>query len=187
MKSIFPLILIVAVIGLFFFEVKPLYSEVSVLRAESAEYDHALDMAEELGTIRGELTKKLESFSKADLDRLNHFLPQQLDTVRIILDMDGIGIRNGIKLNDIKVANAGAVKTTETAKVQGAKAGGAGYQTVDVSFDFSAPYPQAIDFIKDVEQSLRLFDSSSVNISPSSKGGSIYNFKMNIHTYWINR
>ncbi|HLP43965.1 MAG TPA: hypothetical protein VK145_01685, partial [Candidatus Nanoarchaeia archaeon] len=104
MKSLLPIILAVAAIGLFFFQVKPIYSEVSALRAQGKEYDEALEMAKELDTLRDDLSKKLDSFSDADLNRLDRFLPRKLDTVRIVLDIDGIGIRNGLNLSDIKVA-----------------------------------------------------------------------------------
>lgn len=182
MKSIFPLVLIVAAIGLLYFEVRPMYNEVQVLRAESADFTHALELAQELGTLRNQLEDKLESFSQNDLKRLDHFLPQQLDTVRIILDIDGIGVRNGIELNQIQVAAATA-PTKSDPKAPKVTA----HQAVDVSFDFKATYPQAIALIKDLEQSLRLLDSMSVDVKPEKEGSPLYIFNVKLKTYWINR
>ncbi len=189
MKSLVPIILIIAAVGLFFFEVKPFYSEVQTLRAEGVEYDHALEMAAELGTLRDKLETKLESFSQADLNRLNHFLPQQLDTVRIIFDIDGIGIQNGLKVNNVKVTTEGNTSPkVDVEKVQSRTAAALPtYQTVNVSFDFNAPYLQGVAFIKDLEKSLRLFDSVKVDITPPDQKSSLYTFKMDIKTYWINR
>lgn len=187
MKSLVPIILIVAAVGLFFFEVRPFYTDVQLLRAEGAEYDEALEMATELGTLRDQLERKLESFSETDLARLNHFLPQQLDTVRIILDIDGIGLRNGLKVENIKVTADGAAKAdTERAQPRGTTASSA-HQTVDIALDFKAPYSQGVAFIKDLENSLRLFDASKVDITLTDPKSNVYSFKMNLKAYWINR
>ncbi len=194
MKSIFPLVLIAATVGLFFFEVKPIYSEVSDLRAQSAQYDQALAMSQELGSLRDKLSAKLDSFLQADLDRLGHFLPQQLDTVRIILDVDGIGVRNGIKLNDLKVAT----DASQSASAASAPAAPAGFtnpkattgqfQTVTVSFNFDSTYAQGVNFLKDAEQSLRLLDGASVKIKPlEGKTAGLYSFDVSFKTYWVNR
>lgn len=189
MKSLVPIILIIATVGLFFFEVKPFYSEVQMLRTEGMEYDHALEMAAELGALRSKLETKLESFSQADLNRLNHFLPQQLDTVRIIFDIDGIGVRNGLKVSNIKASAEAASPKIDPEKIQGRTATAAGptYQTVNVSFDFKAPYSQGVSFIRDLEKSLRLIDSVKVDITPPEPQSSLYTFKMEVRTHWINR
>jgi Tfp pilus assembly protein PilO len=180
MKSIVPIILIVLAAGFFFFWVKPLYSEVSQLRAASAEYDNALVLAKELETLRGDLARKLSSFPKSDLARLDHFLPRQLDTVRIILDVDSIGIRNGLKLENLKVLN-------DTPKATDPKNAKNGYETVDVGFGFTASYANGISFMKDLEKSLRLLDAGNVAIKASAKSSSLYDFTMVMHTYWLNR
>lgn len=182
MKSLLPIILAVAAVGLFFFQVKPLYNEVSVLRAQEQEYDEALEMAKELDTLRGDLSKKLDSFSGADLNRLDRFLPRKLDTVRIVLDIDGIGVRNGLNLSDISVSTQ---ERTASAAVPERNAKLNAYEMVGVSFGFTAPYAQGVTFIKDLERSLRLLDSASVKVKPNAKSG--YDFDMSLKTYWINR
>lgn len=184
MKSLMPIILIIAAVGLFFMKVNPLYSEVSALRAESKQYDEALDIAKELEQLRSELSTKLESFSQSDLARLDHFLPRRLDTVRIILDLDGIASRYGIKLDGLAVTDAtpkggNNPNNAEAKSIQS--------NVVTVTFNFKATYAQATQFIRDTEKSLRLFDGVNVSVKSIPDNPSQYDFNMTLNTYWINR
>ncbi len=190
MKSLLPIILIIAAIGVFFIKVNPLFSEVKQLRVESKEYDEALAMAEELEQIRGDLAKTLEGFSPNDLERLEHFLPRSLDTVRIILDVDGIADKNSIRLNDLKVTDPTPVSAQRpTAARVGAAttAVKGGHNTVGVSFGFNSTYSQGLRFVQDLQKSLRLLDTVSLTVRPAQDSKTNYDFQMTMQTYWINR
>jgi len=186
MKAFLPLILIIVAIGLFFFQINPTYSDVKLLQSESKEYDEALKTAEELKKIRTELSAKLESFPKDDLARLNNFLPRNLDTVQIILDLDGIATRNGIRVEGIKVLN-----TSDTVNKNNEPLGTAPtvpYNTVESSFKFSTTYGQGIQFIQDIQRSLRLLDVTTLSIKPSQANSStIFDFDIKLRGYWLNR
>lgn len=180
MKGILPLVFIAIALGLFFFQVSPQYAVVKELRVESKQYDEALRIAQELKQLQSELAQKLSSFSVTDLDKLEKFLPERLDSVRIIFDIDGIASKHNIRINDPKVsespASRGVVNTVKQT-----------YSTVNVSFNFNSTYPEAVIFLKDVERSLRLFDSVAVSIKPAEKKsvGGPYSFAVVLNTYWI--
>lgn len=188
MKGFLPIIFIIVAIGLFFFQINPTYSEIKTLRAESAQYDEALEIASQLKELRATLAQNLAKFSPMDLEKLDKFLPQRLDTVRIILDVDGIAKKYNLQVKDIK--------TADNSQKQ-AIAGGTGtpnpYNTVSMSFKFNGTYSQAVLFLKDLEQSLRLLDSFTVAIMPAdpNKDGKPqfgqYEFGVTLNTYWINR
>jgi Tfp pilus assembly protein PilO len=184
MKSFLPIILIVVSVGLFFFQVNPLYSDVKTLRAEATQYDEALKMAEQLKKIRIDLAHTLVSFSVSDLARLDHFLPRNLDTVRIIMDIDAIAARSGVRLTQLDVADPAPATASKTNP--SAVAGKGGYNTVDILLSFTGFYDQGQLFIEDLQRSLRLLDSTGLSIKPGTTPG-YYIFTMNLQTYWINR
>jgi Tfp pilus assembly protein PilO len=191
MKAFTPVILIIVAFGLFFFQVTGLYADVKQLRAESAEYDVAIEKARELETVRAQLAKTLESFSPTDLERLDHFLPKNLDTVRIILDVDGIADKNGVRLNGLKVGEP-VVAQKAAPKGAAATAGNVGsgkvtHSAVDVTFNFTATYPKGVSFIQDLQRSLRLLDVVSLKINPSQEASGTYNFDVKLQTYWLSR
>lgn len=180
MKSLLPIILIIAAIGLFFVQVNPLYSEVKQLRAEEKKYNEAIEISKELEQLRTELSNKLASFSPVDLDRLEKFLPGRLDTVRIILDLDTLAQQYGIELKDITVSDSSQSGANSAANR-------ALNSVVTISFGFQSPYSQGKAFIQEVEKSLRIFDGTDMSIKPSTEDDNVFDFKTTFKTYWINR
>ena len=174
MKNLTPIILIVVAIGLFFWQVQPLYGVVQDLRAESAEYDEALEVADELEKVRGDLADKLASFSTEDLDKLEKFLPSYMDNIRTIIDVNGVAAKYNIALKNLK--------TSEVSAPTGAARA---YSAASVGFDFTASYTNAVNFLRDLETSLRLMDVRSLTVKPATTGTSGYNFSMTLNTYWI--
>ncbi len=179
MKALTPIILILFAVGLFFFQINPQYADVKILRAESAQYDEALEVAEELKKLRGDLAQKLASFSPAELQKLERFMPQGLDTVRMILDINGIATGYGITPREIK--------TTDTPKNLSPDATSGPYNTASISFVFSTSYQNGVDFITDVEKSLRLVDIVQATVKPSLKDETLYDFGLTLNTYWVTK
>lgn len=163
-------------------QINPLYTDVKLLRVQAGEYDEALKIAEELEELRTQLARTLESFSEEDMARLDHFLPQRLDTVRIILDVDGIA-----KINNITLENLDVDEPTSAPSVQGNVPGQVGLNSVGLGFSFSSTYPQAIRFLQDLERSLRLLEIVDLKVSPRANSSGVYDFDMTINTFWINR
>jgi len=88
-RFILPIIFVIVAIGLFFGYVDPVYDDVKVLRAEEARFIDALDRSKELQQIKDQLLAKYNTFSSADLERLQKLLPDNVDNVRLVLDLDG--------------------------------------------------------------------------------------------------
>lgn len=178
-KTLTPIVLIVIAVALFFWQINPQYQMVTELRAQSTQYDEALRVADELKELQNELAQKYDSFSPNDLGRLETFLPDHMDTVRIILDVNGIAGRYGIvprNMTTAEIAPTGAASQ----KV---------FNTGTLSFDFTAPYLDIVDFMKDLERSLRLIDIRSIDITPATPGanktGIGYDVKITLNTYWL--
>lgn len=186
MKNLTPIILIVLSIGLFYFQINPTYVSIKALRVEAEQYDAALETANELKSIRGELQDKLKSFSQTDLDRLDKFLPKHLDVVRLVLDVNGIATQDGLLLKDIKTGSSAftAGGNAQVAGVAGAKE--KLYAPSTLTFSLSTTYPNFLQFLKDVEKSLRLTDVTAISIKQSDKKVSgLFDFGVTLQTYFL--
>jgi len=181
MRALTPIILILASVGLFFFQINPQYTDVKILRAESVQYDEALKVALELKKIRGELANKLSSFSPEELQKLQRFMPERLDTVKIILDVNGIASNYAINLKDIKVSDLSQSTQASGDEIQ------TPYNTTSVSFSFLTSYSNGEKFIKNLEESLRLMDVASIAIKSSDKTPGGYDFGLTLNTYWVSK
>ena len=103
MKGLTPVILIALSVGLFIYYIRPQYEQIGVLQQEQTRYDDALSAADQLRELRNNLVDKYNSFSTADLRRIEKFLPDQIDDVRLVLDISSIAGDNDLILEDITI------------------------------------------------------------------------------------
>lgn len=178
MKKFFlPVFLLIAAIGLFFGYIDPTYGKVEILRIEEQKFDEALNKSKELQKIRDVLLSQYNSFSTNDLSRLEKLLPDNVDNVRLTLDIDGIASKYGMRIRNVV-----------TSKSSGNKAGAIGpsgkpYETVTLSFTVVASYENIISFLKDIEKSLRIVDVTELSLRDST--GNLYEYKIRVETYWL--
>lgn len=207
--------LIIAIVGvilsgvIFFWYTKPTYDSSLALRAGIAQNNAALDKAAELQKLRQTLLSRFNTFDPTDLDRLQKLLPDHVDNVRLILDLDNLAERGGLALQNVDVSTA----QKQTAKNQTALgaigASNQKYDSLTLTFSTIATYPDFIEFLKNLEASLRIVDLVSLSISPAGGAGAtatnatnafptsnarnsaasrtepLYTYNMTLRTYWL--
>src|SRR3972149_11708206 len=90
MKYILPAILILASLGLFFLFINPTYPEVKDLKAKVDSYNEALNNSKKLQSVRDVLVSKYNGFSPDDIDRLGKLLPDNVDNIKLVLEIQRI-------------------------------------------------------------------------------------------------
>jgi len=165
--------------GLFFSYIDPVYSEIGDLKAKQTEYDNALTKSRELREIRGELLGKYNLFSEENINKLEKLLPDSIDNVRLIME-----------INQIAVKNRGMIRSVEVGSGAGADDGEgslgpntSGYESIALNFVVEAKYEDFISFINDLGDSLRIVDVTSYSLSVGQSD--VYKHDMSIKTYWI--
>jgi Tfp pilus assembly protein PilO len=183
MKSFTPLILIVASVGIFFLYIDPLYqNEIKERRNQIAEYDSLLANARELLEKDAEISTKYNSINPTDIENLEKLLPDTIDNVRLIIDLQGIARNNGLTLSGLSLSESSNA-SAEQARRSIATAGEQSYGSITVSFGVTASYEAFMVFLKDLEQSLRLIDVVNLSVAASPTG--FYNYSLTIKTYWL--
>lgn len=177
MSNFAPIIMLVASIGLFVGYIDPQYAEIKTLQSKKTDYDQALLDAQKLGEKRNDLLSKINSFRESDLNRISKFLPDNIDNVRLIIDIDEIAKRYGMRIRNF---------TTSQTKKDQAFVGDdqTAYSTLALSFFTSGTYEQFVAFMKALESSLRLVDIVSVEFL-TSESSDINDFSVTIKTYWL--
>jgi Tfp pilus assembly protein PilO len=204
-KLIFSLLLVGSAFGLFFGFVGPTYEAVQEKQAQVERYETALQKTREIQELKRTLLSRFNVFSGPNIDRLQKLLPDHVDNVRLVLDIDGIASRYGIRLGNVEVQ---AQKRTEDEDVSSVVIGSSGrnsnYRSLILKFDVSASYDNLIYFLRDLESSLRVTDLVSMNlervdnasdtsflvsgiedVTPATLG-SVYRASIAIQTYWLN-
>lgn len=178
MKKLIPVILILAAVGIFFGFIDPQYEKLKEDRAQKAEYDRVLGQSKELVSKRNALKEARNLISPADEDRLKKILPDTVDNVRLVLDIDTIARAYGIVISSISIDgdDSGKGDRALARKTQE-------YGTISVTFGFRADYGIFVRFMRDLEHALRLVDVTSVTVAASDLGQ--YSYTISLKTYWL--
>ena len=179
MKTNSAIILLLLSVGLFYTFTNGQYQEVKRLRLLSSEYKNVLQNVSAIIELRDRLLVTYETFPKAEVERINKVLPDNIDIVKLALDLDGMASRYGISIKSVKAevgtgANPSLIVLPENAKV---------YEKATVSFDFVSNYENFTRLLIDMERSLRILDIKSISFQTSESG--LYDYKISVETYWL--
>jgi len=192
-RNITATILIVLAIGIYVTVTRAQVAELQIIRAANSEYSTAIENAERLIKVRDRVLKDYNDIKEEDRDRLDRMIPNTVDNIRLIIDMNSIGLKHGFSLRNIK-ANA-----NKSEKVSGVTSGVSTprnsasrgedtiptptLDTVSISFSVTATYQQFIDFMRDLESNLRIMDMTKLTLASNDTG--TYDFGVELRTYWL--
>lgn len=181
---VLPVIFILCAVGLFIGYINPAYQQVKTLRVQDGQYNDVLTQSTNLRTERDKLLAKRNTFQSSDVQKLERLLPDNVDNIRLIIDINDIAARYNLSLRDVQLS--GDAQSSNTVGQSGGALG-----SVELSFTVSATYDSFITFLQDLEKSLRLVDvtgvSFTVGSSASNTAGTsnLTDYKVTIRTYWL--
>ncbi len=183
MLSIFALL---AAAGIFFGYVNSRWAgEIATMKVSIANDDQALAAADDFTARQNALASERNKIDPVNLARLTVFLPDSVDNVGIILDLDALAARNGLSLSDIDVkssaANSGGASSQDNTVVPVSET--SPVSSVDLSLSAVGTYSALQSFLKDVEKSGRLLDVRDISVKGSDTG--VYGYQMTLRLYWL--
>jgi Tfp pilus assembly protein PilO len=196
MNTLRPFIIIGIAIGLVYLYAWPQWNAIGLLRTRNLELQTALGKAEELAQIRNRLMDQYNAISPTDTEKIARVVPEKYDPVKLVADVNAIGLGYGMIIRDVKLSSVTAAATTGA--IQDAPPIEP-YVKRQFSFSAVGQYRNFISFITDLETSLQLMDLHKVEVSAAPVGatpktgtgsqtvpqsGSL-EFKVTLYTYWI--
>ncbi len=195
MRFIMPIVLIGIAIGVFAVFTNPLYSDIKAIRVKAASYNQALANSKALESERDKLTQKYNAFNPEDRARLQKLLPQNIDNIRLILEIEQLALPYGMTLKNVKY------NTTSEEEEEGGLSGAgtkeyshSDYGVWDLEFSTTGTYNNFLNFVRDLESNLRIVDIATVEFSSDTDlrqgpgnalGGEAYRYDFKIKTYWL--
>jgi Tfp pilus assembly protein PilO len=201
MKNMTPLILIIVSVGMFFFFIDPKYQDIKTLQAEIQENNKIVDIAKQLTNRKTQVENQYNQISSAEKSDLEKLLPDAIDNVRLILDINNIAETTGVLIKDMDI------KTQQEPTASNTLISSEGFdssifstndsalQYVDstkigvMSFSFSATaqYSNFIEFLSQLERSKRIMDIRSIEImrETNESGTTFFDYKVTFDTYWL--
>jgi Tfp pilus assembly protein PilO len=203
-RFILPIILVGISVTVFFLFSNPFYNEIMMLREQVASYNEALGNSKALENERDKLTAKENSINPENLIKLAKLLPENIDNIRLILEIEQVALPYGMALKDIKY-NVPDTKKTTSGEVsvnqrEREEVHPKDYGVWDLEFSITGSYNNFLNFSRDLESNLRVVDVASIQFSsdtaPSGSSGASgsvsnvsssesYKYDFKIKTYWL--
>lgn len=179
MKNNTAIILILLSIGLLYTFTNGQYQDVKKLNIIFDEYKEVLQNVSAISALRDELLVTYGTFSRLEIERLNEVLPDNINTVDLALEIDGMASRYGISIKSVRTAigadkNAGLIVLPEYAGP---------YDKATVSFSFVSNYENFTRLLVDIEKNLRIMDIKSISFQTNESG--FYDYQISAETYWL--
>jgi len=166
----------------FFAYINPLWNgSIAETKVAIAQDDKALASAKEYKDRQEELRGIRDAIDPAALERLNKFLPDSVDNVGLILDLNALAARSGLALSSINVSEDGNGMTSSSGGLSSADVNPVG--SIDLTISAVGTYAAFQTFLQGVERSQRLLDVRDLTVTGSSSG--LYNYKMSVRIYWL--
>lgn len=171
--------------GLFAVYTKPTYDSVQQAKAQLAEYDGALDKAAELQALKQTLLARFNAFDPNDLDRLQKLLPDHVDNVRLVLDLDTLASKYGLALQNVVISNP-ASKSVEANTITIATSKQT-FDSLTLKFTTRGTYEDFVRFLESLERSLRIVDLVALDMNRAEEEGGdpIFTYDITLRTYWL--
>lgn len=157
---------------------------IRALKTRQVELNAAIAQAKELGKRINELNGQYNAISTEEKEKLDMLLPDYVNNIQLIIDVNGIAKGNGMTIKNIKVTTSEDKDSSgQTKKTSALSSKNQNLGTMLLSFSVTGPYSAYKSFLADLASSLRIIDISSTSFNTDDKG--IYNYNIELRTYWL--
>ncbi|MEW5908150.1 MAG: hypothetical protein AB1643_03190 [Patescibacteria group bacterium] len=170
MRYLIPLIFLTTAIVISYYWSKPIYDDIRVMLDQENGLNNALTKSKELQIIRDDLLARYNSISKSDLEAIEKMIPNNPNNVKIAVEIENIARKNNVVLKTL------SVQGMTTPDSSSAPAQGLSVATMDMSFKASAPYNSFLNFLADLEKSLRIIEIKNLTFNAGETDFYEYNF-----------
>ncbi len=192
MSRLLPFVAVVFSIAIIALYVRPTYSgPIHDTRELIKSYDDALAAADRFKAKEAELTQARSQIPPDSLSRLDEFLPDGVDNVQLILDLNALAARSGMTLSDFDTQNsssgtsatpandASLANTTQPLGLVSSSP----IDSLNLTFKGVGTYNSFRTFVDGMESSLRPLDIINVDVTRAESG--VYTYVMSVRIYWL--
>ena len=185
-RTITAIVLIVLAVGIYITFTQGEITAGNNVQAVNSQYQTAINNAEQLVQKREQVLQAYNNISANDRDRLAKMLPDSVDNIRLMIDLNNVALQHGFSLQGIKAevpSDASNPSSPASGSSGGSNIASSTLSTVQVSFSVTAPYEQFISFLQDLEANLRIMDLTQLSMTANDTG--TYTFNVQLTTYWL--
>lgn len=177
-----PTIFLILSLAIFFVLISPEKDNLETLEVERQSLEADNQKAKEYQVKKTELINQFkEGVPPSQEERLEKFLPDSVDNVRLLIDLDAIAAELGLTIGNTAFNSGGGGDANRTDTTDEGL-----YETITLSFSFVSNYDDFKSFLRLLQQSLRLIDVTDITVQ-TSNDPEFSTYKFVINTYWLKR
>lgn len=187
-KAILSFIFLGIAVASFVLYVRPTYDAAQGYKADIARYDSALEKTKEIQILKRDLLTRYNLFAGDNIDRLLKMVPDHVDNVRLVLDLDGIAAQYGLRVQNVE---AETIKKEEgdSATLVGGQVEKP-YESLTLQFEVVSSYQDFLALLRDLESSLRVVEIESISLksygnATEGSGEPLFVFSVVMRTFWL--
>lgn len=186
-RTITPIISVVIAITVFFSFTKPMFGEVRDIDTEAAQYEKVLDDTKKLNARLSALVAEKRSHPIQTLERIEAFVPSDIDEVSILADLANMASRNSLLFGNVSLAGqedgVAARSAGETAAISNQDVTYDSLTHTDISFEVIGTYDQVKIFLADIERSLVLMEVTDLKVTATENESPLQQFAFSVRVY----
>lgn len=186
-RTLTPILSILAALAIFFLFIRPHFEDARSVQQEANAYKQA---AADYASFKDKieiLESKRDGVSVVERDRLDMFIPKELNTTQSFVDLESLAKQQSMLFGNVQViadtsSNANPDEDTIQYNSSGQPiAPGTPMEHADLGFSLIGSYDQFKAFLASLEKSLSLFEV--IHIETEAKEGSFMQFDVVVRTY----
>lgn len=184
-SRILPMLAFIVGLAIFFAYVNPTWTgSIAEARQKIAAADQALVAAKRYTAQQNLLAAARDSIDEADLAALSTLLPNSVDNVGLILDLNALAARSGMSISNIDVVTGATGASAQNANTGALPTAGlTPVNSVDLALTAVGTFGALQTFMAGIERSARLLDIHDLVVRGSETG--VYTYQMNMRLYWL--
>ncbi len=194
-KALTPIFAIIIAVGLAVTYVSPTFGEIKALEDEAVDYADAIEKAQQLQSLIAQKIDKMNGFNPNDIEDLKTMVPDSVDEVSLVMDLDALARANHMTFSNIVIkegveSGAGEAEVLDPAildpedpeYVEDQVVSSATYTPTEVSFSVTGTYEDMRSFLSNLEESLVLVDVTELNFSTAEEED-LTSYAMTVRAY----
>ncbi len=202
-KIVIPTLLIALALGAFFLYTQPIYGEAKEVKAEVAKLKDAQTKLDAALKKKDKLATTYNALDTTLIDRLEKLMPDNLDNIKLIIDVDRTAKQYGMILNAVKfdvdqqvkaaattktTTNTSTTATSDDAPVvrdnKSALEAKKDYNSFSLTMTVTGTFANFTKLMSDMEKNLRIIDITSVTFDAQDTK-EVYKFEVKAKIYWL--
>lgn len=184
-KTTIQIVLIVISIVIIMTYIKPTLAEVRVIQDETEQYKVAVEKSSQFLSLLQQLRGTAESFSVSEMRALEQYVPNDIDAVAVLRDIEIVVENNNMQLGTLSFEEPIVPLAEPIVNVQGGEAEASLGTTVQLfNLSVTGTYDQFKNLLRDFERNAYPLEVNRLTFTPSDS--SFFTFFIVLESYAFN-